>query len=70
VYHFDGTMGELRLWQEVMKGRAGDWRVIQAFGDDWPTPERFFQSLLGRGYDQFVTAGRVSVVARTSAVQQ
>jgi hypothetical protein len=67
VYHFEGTVGELRFWQEVMKGRAGDWRVIQAFGDDWPTPERYFLALLGRGYDQFVTAGRVFVVARTPA---
>jgi hypothetical protein len=67
VYHFDGTAGDLRFWQEVMKGRARDWQVIQAFGDDWPTPERLFLSLLGRGYDQFVTAGRVFVVARTAA---
>jgi len=68
VYHFEGTVEELRFWQKVMAGRAGDWRVIQAFGDDWKTPERLFLSLLGRGYDQFVTAGRVFVVARTSGV--
>jgi hypothetical protein len=65
VYHFEGTVQELRLWQNVMAGRKGDWRVIQAFGDDWRTPERLFLSLLGRGYDQFVTAGRVFVVERT-----
>jgi hypothetical protein len=67
VYHFEGTVEELRFWQEVMNGRAGDWRVIQAFGDDWPTPERLFLTGLGRGYDQFVTAGRVFIVARTPA---
>jgi hypothetical protein len=68
VYHFEGTLEELRFWQELAAGRAGDWRVIQTFGDDWTTPERLFLSLLGRGYDQFVTAGRVFVVARSPAI--
>ena len=68
VYHFEGTVKDLRFWQKLTAGRAGDWRVIQTFGDDWKTPERLFLSLLGRGYDQFVTAGRVLVVARTPPV--
>ncbi len=70
VYHFEGTVEDLRFWQKLMAGGAGDWRVIQAFGDDWTTPERLFLSLLGRGYDQFVTAGRVFVVARSSAIRR
>jgi hypothetical protein len=68
VYHFEGTVKDLRFWQKLAAGRAGDCQVIQTFGDDWATPERLFLSLLGRGYDQFVTAGRVLVVARTPGV--
>ncbi|HEY6066003.1 MAG TPA: phospholipid carrier-dependent glycosyltransferase [Thermoanaerobaculia bacterium] len=64
VYHFEGTAGELRFWQNVAKGAGGQWRVIRAFGDDWKTPERLFLSAIGRGYDQFVTAGRAYVVVR------
>lgn len=64
VYHFDGSLEELQSWQEVMAGKSRDWRVIASFGDDWRTPERLFLSLVGRGYDQFVTAGRVSVISR------
>jgi hypothetical protein len=69
VYHFEGSLGELRFWQKLLVGRSRDWRVIASFGDDWNTPERFFLSLLGRGYDQFVTAGRVYVVARGTGVR-
>jgi hypothetical protein len=68
VYHFEGSVEELRFWQKLSAGRAGDWRVIQTFGDDWTTPERLFLSLFSRGYDQFTTAGRVFVVARTPPI--
>lgn len=66
VYHFDGSFEELRFWQKLMAGELTEWRVLASFGDDWNTPERLFLSLIGRGYDQFVTAGRAYVVARTS----
>jgi Dolichyl-phosphate-mannose-protein mannosyltransferase len=65
VYHFEGGLPELRFWQKLAAaGEADGWRVIRSFGDDWKTPESRFLSALGRGYDQFVTAGRVLVVAR------
>jgi hypothetical protein len=65
VYHFEGGLPELRFWQKLAAVREADgWRVVRTFGDDWKTPESLFLSALGRGYDQFVTAGRVLVIAR------
>ena len=62
IYNYRGTVAELRFWQAIGADRAPPWRVVAGFGDDWNTPERLFLSLVGRGYDQFVTAGRAFVV--------
>jgi hypothetical protein len=68
VYHFDGSFEEVRFWQRLMAGEPTEWRVRASFGEDWNTPERLFLGLVGRGYDQFVTAGRAYVVTRNGSL--
>ena len=68
VYHFDGSFEEVRSWQRLMAGEPTQWRVRASFGEDWNTPERLFLALVGRGYDQFVTAGRAYVVTRNGSL--
>lgn len=69
VYHFEGTFEEVRFWQKLTAGETTEWRVRASFGDDWNTPERLFLERIGRGYDQFVTAGRAYVVTRNGPFQ-
>ncbi len=54
----------LSSWQRVMAGHPTGLRIVATFGHDWWTPERAFLSLVGRGYDQFVTTGQVYIVER------
>ncbi len=54
----------LRGWQALLEGRLTGLTTVATFGDEWWTPERAFLSLVGRGYDQFMTAGQVLIVER------
>lgn len=55
---------ELKFWQRLFEGLDAEWRITAAFGDDWPTVERRFLTLTGRGYDQFATPGRIVIAER------
>jgi len=56
--------GVLDVWQALMEGRLTNLKIVASFGDDWRTPERALLHAVGRGYDQFVTAGEVSILER------
>lgn len=64
AYHFRGSAADFELWRRVLGGQSKEWRVIWSSGEDWNTPERWFLTWLGKGYDQGVTAGRVEIFAR------
>lgn len=70
VYHFDGSFEEVRFWQKLMAGEPTEWRILASFGENWNTPERLFLARIGRGYDQFVTAGRAYIVTRNGSLRE
>jgi len=61
MLRFGDRSRELVFWQALFDGRARDWRIVAVFGDDWWTLEWMFLTLIGRGYDQFVTTGKIAI---------
>jgi hypothetical protein len=64
MLHFDDRAHELEFWQALFDGNGKDWRIVAVFGDDWWSLEQAFLKLIDRGYDQFVTTGKVVIAER------